>query len=300
MSASRKFLVLILTLALLPLSLTAAEPETGKTAGDTSYERQIQLIGRQTALAHRLVRSMCFAQAGIDVKRNRALVADTRREVAAAFVALKEGDPARGIAPITNGNILTQLGSAEMVWNGLDKKAASFLSEGMQDDEVLKLTFKSQSLEKLWRNVSQSLELKTSVELSPEYLMRSRLVITAGDQNRLLQQAGKDACLIYLDQGAETNVARREDLSADLSTFNQNIFNLTFTRPAQSDQPDAPALEQATFSTWQTWVGLEPLFYALITPSNQANLSALLPELSFSIEYMDLQLVETLEIFMAL
>lgn len=300
MSVYRKLFTLILALGLLPFSLAAAEPDMGSTSGATAYERQIQLIGRQSALAHRLVRSMCFAQAGIDVARNRALVADTRREVAAAFVALKAGDPARGIAPITNGNILTQLGSAEMVWNGLDKKAAAFLAEGMQDEEVLKLTFKSQSLEKLWRSVSQSLELKTSVEMTSDHLMRSRLIVTAGDQSRLLQQAGKDACLLYLDQGAEASAARREDLATDLSTFNQNIFNLTFTRPAQSDAPPVPALEQAAFNTWQTWVGLEPLFYVLITPSNQANLSALLPELSFSIEYMDLQLVETLDIFMAL
>lgn len=300
MSALRKFLLLILTLGLLPVGLIAAEPDTESASNAAVYERQIQLIGRQTALAHRLVRSMCFVQAGIDVPRNRTLVSDTRREVAAAFMALKEGDPARGIAPISNGNILTQLGSAEMVWNGLDKKAATFLSEGMQNEEVLKLTFKSQSLEKLWRNVAQSLELKTSVELSPDHLMRSRLIATAGDQSRLLQLAGKDACLIYLDQAEEASTSRREDLATDLSTFNQNIFNLTFTRPAQSDALPVPALEQAAFNTWQSWVGLEPLFYALITPSNQAALPALLPELSFSIEYMDLQLVETLEIFMAL
>ncbi|WP_321364720.1 type IV pili methyl-accepting chemotaxis transducer N-terminal domain-containing protein [uncultured Celeribacter sp.] len=297
MCVIRKFFVLILTFGLLPLGLSAAAPDTDATA----YERQIQLLGRQAALGHRLVRSMCFAQAGIDMRRNRALVDDSRHEISATLTALKEGDLARGIPAISNSNILTQLSSAEMVWKALDKKAAAFLSgEGLSDEEVLRLTLKSNSLEKLLRNVSQSLELKTSVDLSPEALMRSRMIITASDQSRLLQQAGKDACLIYLDRGTDTTHERREGLAANIETFDNNIFNLTFTRPAQSKAPAVPALEQAAFNTWQNWVGLEPLFKVLIAPSNQADLSILLPELSFSIEYMDLQLVETLDIFMAL
>ncbi|WP_417263285.1 hypothetical protein [Celeribacter sp.] len=297
MCVIRKFLVLILTFGLLPLGLSAAEPDTDAT----TYERQIQLLGRQAALGHRLVRSMCFAQAGIDVKRNRDLVTDTRREVAATLAALKAGDPARGVMPITNGDILTQLSSVEMVWNGLDKKATAFLSDvGLSDEEVLSLESKSQSLEKLLRNVTQSLELRTSVDLPPEALMRSRLIIAGVDQSRLLQQAGMDACLIYLDRASDTVHTRRESLAKDLQTFGTNIFNLTFTRPAQSKGPEIPELEQAAFNTWQNWIGLEPLFQILITPSQRADLSMLLPDLSFSIEYMDLQLVETLDIFMAL
>lgn len=266
---------------------------------ETSYDQHVLLIGEQSALGHRLVRSICFAQAGIDVARNRRVIEQTRTEISLALVALTEGNDA--ISPITNGNIRTQIGSVEMVWKGLDKKVAAFLSDtGLTDEEVLKLTFKSQSLEKLWRNVSQSLELQTSVNQAPEKLVRTRIIATATNQSRLLQEAGKEACLLHLAHGAQAGAAQVEKLKDILATFDQNIFDLTFVRPAQSPIAQPDVLEQAAFNTWQDWVGLETLFEGVIENPNGQDMIDLLPDMSFGIEFLDTKLHENIAIFMSL
>lgn len=269
---------------------------------ETSYDQHVLLIGEQSALGHRLVRSICFAQAGIDVARNRRVIEQTRTKISTALLALTEGTDT--ISPITNGNIRTQIGSVAMVWKGLDKKAVAFLSgTGLTDEEVLKLTFKSQSLEKLWRNVSQSLELQTSVNQAPEKLARTRIITTATNQSQLLQEAGKEACLIHLahaSQTGQTETAQVESLKGILATFDQNIFDLTFVRPAQSPIAQPDVLEQAAFNTWQDWVGLETLFQGIIEDPNSQDMINLLPDMSFGIEFLDTKLHENIAIFMSL
>ncbi|WP_339689595.1 hypothetical protein [Celeribacter baekdonensis] len=267
--------------------------------GEASYDQHVLLVGEQGALGHRLVSSICFAQAGIDVARNRRVIEQTRMEISTALVALAEGNDA--IPPITNGNIRTQIGSVEMVWKGLDKKAATFLSEtGLTDEEVLKLTFKSQSLEKLWRNVAQSLELQTSVNQAPEKLVRTRIITTATNQSRLLQEAGKEACLIHLAHKSQVSAAQVETLKDILATFDQNIFELTFVRPASAPAPQSDVLEQAAFNTWQDWVGLETLFEGVIEDPNGQDMINLLPDMSYGIEFLNMKLHENIAIFMSL
>jgi|GEM_PF-4911639 hypothetical protein len=290
------FLSLLLSLPLLP---GAGLADTDITTG---YDRQFQLIGRQSSLGHRLVRSMCFAQAGIDTPRNLRVIEESRTEIQAALQTLLEGDPSRNLSPIQNNNIRTQLGSLELVWKALDQKAAAFLSgTAMSDEEVMKLTFKADSLEKLWRNVSQSLELKTSVDSTPENLARARIIVTSTDQNRLLQQAGKEACLIHLSGGGVQTEPHVQSLNTALATFDHNIFDLTFVRSAAVDAPPQPeAMEQALFDTWQTWVGLKSLFQGVTHPMDAVSLDMLLPEISFTIEYLDQDLQNTLDVFLSL
>ncbi|WP_434288858.1 hypothetical protein [Celeribacter sp. SCSIO 80788] len=283
------------------LSLSLAT-DGAKADTITGYDRQIQLIGRQSSLGHRLVRSLCFAQSGIDTARNLRVMEESRAEIQTALHTLLEGDPTRGIAAIENSNIRTQIGSLERVWSALDTKTTAFLDGAeMSDEEVLKLTFKADSLEKLWRNVSQSLETMTSVDSTPENLARARVIVTATDQNRLLQQAGKDACLIHLSGGPAQAEGPVQDLTAALATFNRNIFDLTFVRPAALDAPPQPeVMEQAAFDTWQIWVGLESLFQGVAQPGEAESLDMLLPEISFSVEYLDQELQDTLEVFLSL
>ncbi|WP_066706209.1 type IV pili methyl-accepting chemotaxis transducer N-terminal domain-containing protein [Celeribacter ethanolicus] len=287
-------LSLLLSLAFLP--------DTALADTATGYDRQIQMIGRQSSLGHRLVRSLCFAQAGIDTARNLRVIEDSRTEVRNTLHTLLEGDPTRGIAAIDNSNIRTQIGSLEKVWNALDKKTTAFLDgTAMSDEEVIKMTFKAESLEKLWRNVSQSLETMTSIDSTPENLARARIIVTATDQNRLLQQAGKDACLIHLAGGAAEAGHQVEELNAALATFDRNIFDLTFVRPAAINaSPQPEAMEQAAFDTWQTWVGLESLFQGVSHPGKDERLDMLLPEISFTVEYLDQALQDTLEVFLSL
>lgn len=290
---------LLLGFAFLP-ALARADAEAGHDA--ENYDRQLQLIGHQSSLGYRLVSSLCFAQAGVDTARNFRVIRESRAEIQAALHTLREGAPDQDIPPIRNGNIRTQIDTLERVWTALDTKIEVFLSgTRMEDEEIVKLTFKAASLEKLWRSVSQSLELMTSVNSSPAQLDRARIIGTATDQSRLLQQAGKDACLAHLTADTKQAETYVQALEHALATFNRNIFDLTFVRPAALDAPPQPAImEQAAFNTWMTWVGLETLFAGVTEPQTEDSLERLLPEISFTVEFLDKELQDTLEIFLSL
>ncbi|WP_460272265.1 hypothetical protein [Celeribacter sp. ULVN23_4] len=290
---------LLLGFAFLP-ALARADVEARH--GAENFDRQLQLIGRQSSLGYRLVSGLCFAQAGVDTARNLRVIRESRTEIQAALHTLREGAPDRGIPAIRNGNIRTQIDTLERVWAALDTKTEVFLSgTRMEDEEIVKLTFKATSLEKLWRNVHQSLELMTSVNSTSEQLDRVRIIGTATEQNRLLQQAGKNACLIHLTANTKQAETYVQALKDALATFNRNIFDLTFVRPAALDAPPQPEImEQAAFNTWMTWVGLETLFAGVAEPQTGDTLARLLPEISFTVEFLDKELRDTLELFLSL
>ncbi|SFJ95074.1 type IV pili methyl-accepting chemotaxis transducer N-terminal domain-containing protein [Celeribacter neptunius] len=295
----RYFLLFALFLSLNALPQTLGASETAQDT-DQIYARQIQLLGRQAALGHRLVRNICFVQSGIDTAQNRRELETTRDEIAATLQGLVNGDESRGIPAISNGNIRTQMGSVEMVWKGLDKKITAFLSdEGLSDKDVLKLGFKAGSLEKLLRNVTQSLELKTSVDSSPEQLERNRVIATASSQNRLLQQAGQSACFIHL-AAADQAGPHIENLTGHIAAFDRNSFDLTFVQPTRAVIAVSEELELANLTAWQDWNGIEPLLSSVAETRDEDEMRRRLIELSLGIAYLDRELDDTLAIFMAL
>lgn len=286
-------LSLFISLASLPQMVSASGPD------DISYDKNIQLLGQQATLGHRLVRSMCFVHSNIDPARNRTMIETTRVQIASALKALKEGDSARGIAPLTSGGIRTQMDMLDRAWTDLDGKVSAFLRAELNEEDVQKLAVKATALERLLGNVSQTLELQTTMGRTAEMRARTRIIARASSQSRLLEQAGQEACFIHLAGGAEQ--ARKEvlKLNKHVSSFDDNMFKLAFVFPAQSAE-EHPDLELATFNSWQDWVQIAPLLSAVTETEDEEEMRKMLIELSLGITYLDRELEDSLSLFMAL
>lgn len=248
------------------------------------YERHIILVAHQAPLAHRLVRSVCLAHLDVNPEANRAIAIQTRDAMQHAFSTLKNGDTETGLAAITDGTITTQLSAVEMVFKGLLKKVDPFLAgEPLSDKDILKLTFKSESLTKYWRSIFHSLELKTTVYATPDRVAVARKLSFAGEQNLWLQQAGKEACLSIVAGGGEAASKQVTNLQGAVMELQANIFAITFGDQSRDLAPPNDAIEQTMFTIWQDWVALESLFDMIANSEvGRADLS----DLSLSIEFL--------------
>lgn len=271
----------------------------GQAHARDGYEGHVILVAHQGPLAHRLVRSVCLAHLDVNPEANRAIATQTRGAMQHAFSTLKNGDPETGLAAITDGTITTQLSAVEMVFKGLLKKVDPFLAgDALSEKDILKLTFKSESLTKYWRSIFHSLELKTTVNATADRVAVARKLSFAGEQNLWLQQAGKEACLSIVAGGGEAASKQITNLQNAVLELQANIFAITFgDQSREIAPPPNDAIGQTMFSIWQDWVALESLFDVI---AHQTVERADLSDLSLSIEFLSQSFDEVLTQYDAL
>lgn len=261
-----------------------SEPKAASAQAAVSL--RIELAGQQIALAHKLVRAICFAEAGIDREAHLKLAIETRDTLEATLLGLIEGNAELGITAETDGTTLTLLSSVQKVWNPLRKKVDAYLSgEPYTIKNVTKLSFKSDSLQKLWANIISRYELKSTVSGGNENLELARLINTASHQSALIQQAGKLSCLVRLNGGPDNAKHQMSQLETIIPLLHLNTFGLAFSHPeANLPIPPSDDIQSSSFANWQAWVGVSDMFDAVLL--GEATLVEML-ELSHSIEFLN-------------
>lgn len=179
------------------------------------------------------------------------------------------------------------------------KKVDPFLAgDALSEKDILKLTFKSESLTKYWRSIFHSLELKTTVNATADRVAVARKLSFAGEQNLWLQQAGKEACLSIVAGGGEAASKQITNLQNAVLELQANIFAITFgDQSREIAPPPNDAIGQTMFSIWQDWVALESLFDVI---AHQTVERADLSDLSLSIEFLSQSFDEVLTQYDAL
>lgn len=276
------------------LTLTVAAPPV--RANEPAF--YIELLGRQNALGHRMARAMCFAQLGIEKDNNLQIIKDSRDEIDAVLAGLLNGDAARGIEAITDGNMRTRLDTISMMWGGLRGAADKVLEgETLTERDLKKIGIKTDSIGKLWQAVSSGMELYTSLFSTSDELNRARMLGLSVNQPHLLQKAGKTACLLQLettDTPSERMVTQLHDATA---AFFDGAFNLTFGSVDTSLPPPPTAeIQSGAFEVWMKWAGLESHFESL---AEGHATDATLRELSYSIEFLHQMIDETTPLYVA-
>lgn len=274
--------------------LNFSPPKTASAQALTSS--RIELAGQQITLAHKLVRAICFAEAGIERERHLKLAIETRNTLDATLLGLIEGNADLGIMAETDGTTLTLLSSVQKVWNPLRKKVDAYLAgEPYTTKNVTKLSFKSDSLQKLWANIISRYELKSTVTGGSGNLELARLMNAASHQSSLIQQAGKLSCLVWLNGGPEKAKHQMGQLETVLPNFHTNTFGLTFSHPdAGLPIPPTDQIQNSNFAVWQTWVSVNDMFDATL---NGTATKAQLAELSHSIEFLNQSLDEIMPLY---
>jgi hypothetical protein len=275
--------------------LLGIAPPRHAVAQDNASAR-IELAGQQITLAHKLIRAICFAEAGIDRKAHLELAIATRDTLDATLLGLIDGNADRGITAETDGTTLTLLSSVQKVWNPLRKKVDAYLSgEPYTIKNVTKLSFKADSLQKLWSNIISRYELKSTVAGGRDNLDLARLIETASHQSALIQQAGKLSCLVRLNGGPDKAKHQMSQLETIIPVFHLNTFGLAFSYP-MADLPIPPNddIQNSGFANWQTWVGVSDMFDATLT--GDATQNEML-ELSHSIEFLNASFDEIMPLY---
>lgn len=236
------------------------------TYAEVSVSTRIELAGYQTALAHRLVRALCYAQADIHRDENLQLAVETRDEISTLLDAMIEGNEARGIAAETDSTTQTLLSSTQKIWTPTKKKVDAYLSgEPFTDKNLTKLSFKADSLQKSWASLISRYELKSTVVGGAHNLGVARHIAAANRQSSLIEQAGKLSCLVWLNGGPDKAKYQFDQLSQILPTFHLNTFGLAFSHTAIG-LPPPPTFDIQTrnFESWLEWVSLSGMFDATL------------------------------------
>ncbi|SDX33972.1 hypothetical protein [Celeribacter indicus] len=285
---------LLLTMAI-ALALPAAAGEAMGT------DQQTRLIARQGALAHRLVRGMCFIRSGIALAQNERVVQETLAEMDRGFAALYDGDAALGVPP-PDATMRGRLDRANALRTRLTDPAQALLAgDEVTTETLVTLSARAAALETLWHDLHEAIEQAHRTAGAGEEVLRGQVIATAGAQSRLLQAAGSSACLVDLAGGREAAPREADRLAKAIDTFDRNVFALTFLRPAAApEMPNSPELETAATAVWIDWNGQRPLFTALASPDATAETRRVLEDMSYGIEFLDRELEDTLAIFMRL
>ncbi|MCF6271965.1 MAG: type IV pili methyl-accepting chemotaxis transducer N-terminal domain-containing protein [Rhodobacteraceae bacterium] len=175
-------------------------------------------------LSQRIVKSACLASLGIERDRNRAVLADSLQRFQKSILALQSGDPAIGLSPEQNPEILARLNGISTAWPdffniaNISLSPAGLTPASLQDFDVRGLSMlagMNDTVQLIARTYGSQIE-----ELP---LILSISIDLAGRQRMLTQKMVKEFCLI--DAGVEVE-ANRENLAASLALFNNTLEGL--------------------------------------------------------------------------
>lgn len=239
---------------------------TAAQAAAPKLSHQIDVASTQISLGHKLVNAICLAEAGITPLQQVETITQIRDTVQHTLTAMIDGNEDLGITAETDSTTLTHLSSVQKVWAPLRDQVDQYLSgTPFTTKQVTKLSFKADSLQKLWSNIIARYELKNTVHNGQDGLDRTRQLKAASNQDVLIQKSAKLACLIHLNGGPETAKYQTEQLQETLPMVETATFGLAFSDPRmQLVMPPSDAIQEVNFMNWQDWVGASLLFEAAL------------------------------------
>jgi len=255
----------------------------------SSIETRVYIAAHQSALGHRMVRAMCFVAAGIDPHDNTEIILETRDEMEDGILSMMNGGGKYQLAAEDDWTTRTMYKGLANAWKGLRSGSDTFLENKTIDlDELYTLSVKAKSVQKMWTNILNRTERRLANAEDNSRQNVIRLAHAAGAQEAHLQEAGKLACMLFLDQHHEQAEQSREFLTAAVSEFDTSAFALTFSSadlgfvPPPSDE-----IQQENFSNWVVWNTMYQIFQNFSQIHRETNKDELaLRNLSFDIESM--------------
>jgi hypothetical protein len=231
-------------------------------AAASKTSSKINVASAQIALGHKLIGAICLAETGITPNIQKTEIKHIRDSIDTTLNAMINGDEILGIAAEADSTTQTHLSSIQKVWKPLRTKVDFYLSgEPHTVKQVTKLSFKADSLQKLWANIISRYELKSSVNEGQHSLNSSRQFKVAGNQDTLIQKSSKLACLIHLNGGPDAAKHQLAQLQETLPALETSTFGLAFSDPKlQLVEPPTDDIQSINFNNWQDWVAASYLF----------------------------------------
>jgi hypothetical protein len=279
----------------LALLLSLFLPFTAAHA-QSSVEMRVHIAAHQSSLGHKIVRSMCFIEAGIDVESNLQIIHRTRAEMDDGIHSMMDGGGIHRLEAEDDWTTRTMYKGLKNAWQGLRKGVDAYLeTEAIETDTLFALAKKGTSVDKMWANILKRTERRLADPDDSSKQNLIRLAHAAGAQGAFLQNAGKLACLLHQDQEHEMAPQYRAELKAAVDAFDASAFALTFSSAElELIAPPSEILQYEAFQQWQSWNSVRSVFldFSHKHPPSDTDVDAL-RNLSFDIETMNRDLAIT-------
>lgn len=163
-------------------------------ASGTDEQRKSNLAGRQLMFAERMVALACAAHVGADAAHSLEHLNQVRAYFEGTQKALRDGNPALGLAPETNERLRDAFAEAEQAYAGFAAALNSSLAGGEVTLEELRMM--DGHISALDRALRRVLRLEEAVNLQGAVGLRSIVAFNfVNDQRAEAQQIVKDLCL---------------------------------------------------------------------------------------------------------
>jgi hypothetical protein len=264
----------------------------------SAIERRVQIAAHQSSLGHKLARTICFVESGVNVRANAILMEQTRAEIEEGITSMMDGGGPHNLSPEEDWTTRTMYKGLKSNWKLMYASLLDYAQTGsIETNDLFELAVRAKSTEKMWTNILNRMERRLA---NPEDNSRQdliRLAHSAGAQGTHLQNAGKLACLLHMDPSNERAPELQAELKQAIDQFDTSAFALTFSSSKQElIAPPTDLLQYENFQHWQHWASMRPVFINFSQDNGAADKEAL-RNLSFDIETMNVNLALTSEYY---
>ncbi|MEL6678677.1 MAG: type IV pili methyl-accepting chemotaxis transducer N-terminal domain-containing protein [Pseudomonadota bacterium] len=199
---------------------TAALPTV--SASEAAY--RVNLAGRQRMLSQRMAKSACLMASGIDTETHYDQMAKAFALFETSDMALRDGDPERGLQPERYRRVLNALEKMDVAWGiyaplirtGVDARS-------MQVEDMTLVNSASVEVLKLM-NDAVNMTARAYGSVTPDVPLTLTITVdVAGRQRMLTQRAVKQACLLRV---TDDPVGLAEALSSTIGIFDISLTAL--------------------------------------------------------------------------
>ena len=224
------------------LPMAADATHLSKASEETAAEarQRLALADKQRALVEEISEIACLVALDVETTDNIALITKLRDRIDLVLAALRNGDPALGIAGEEHySKVIRALDRSETAWAPYRDAVNSLIDTGAVDPSVKPILFEGDY--SVIEELSLLISAIESAYANPSELMMANAVMIdlIGRQELTTQAIGKDVCLMVL--GWEVDL-HREALEENLQILDATHQALINGMPAMGIKP-APTPE---------------------------------------------------------
>ena len=208
LSRNASSFILLIAMNLVGSGDAHAQTTSGSASSDRSGVERIDASDRLRMLSQEISAAACLFDAGIDVQSNRGVIEDGIADFDNILSALRDGDPAFGIAlPETNRKMLAAIRGLSLQWDRL-KLAAGNRVGGIPDDSLVDYLSR-QNINTMHAAKYLVTEAVNTYAVPPALLQGDAFTINIlARQRTLAHQMSKELCGVASGNLTMGNVAR--------------------------------------------------------------------------------------------